>query len=157
MGITDLMQRHHLWLSTLPLTCNPINLHIWQVVTLAAVTAMDHGRKAMHAMLKAVPANPPPQYHQTPALPIATFALQADFGAYSKIMDINNITPPPPPNHPFFTKKDNRLTLKSSIFLLQIASRWIWTPPYKNSPGLARTTDGLILALAVLLLGNEQL
>jgi hypothetical protein len=116
LGITDLMQRHHLWLSIPPMTHNPINLHIWQVVTLAAVTAMDHGRKAMHAMLKSVPATPPPQHQRTPALSVITRAANAASGRFWCILQDyvdtdNNITPPPPPNHPFFTTKDNHLTL----------------------------------------------
>ena len=84
LGITDPIQRHHLWLSPPPLTRNPINLHIWQVVTLAAVTAMDHGRKAMSAMLKTIPATPPPQLHCTPALSAQhgkPMQPRADFGA----------------------------------------------------------------------------
>ena len=113
----EAMERHHLWLSSPPPTHHPINPSIWLVVTLAAFTAMEHGRKAMYAMQKETAPNHQtrrrPQIH-TP--PISVRAANAAVGRFWCLLqdyaDIGGpITPPPPLHHPFLTMKDNHLSL----------------------------------------------
>lgn len=117
----DAIQRYHIWLASPPQTRHPVDPSVWHVVSLAALTAMDHGRKTMYAMLKDVPSGPErrqqrPHHQNVPTLPPHVRAARAATARFwCLLQDYADIgggaSPPLPPGHPFFTMKGSYITL----------------------------------------------
>ena len=111
------LQRFHLWLSIPPPSHTPILAPIWQVVSLAALTAMEHGRRAMYAMTKN-PQQPPPtrhlSRHQPPPTPIPTQAANAASARFWCLLQDfadTGMGKTSPPSHPFLATRGGHLTL----------------------------------------------
>ena len=51
-------KRHHIWLLHPPPATPPIDPAVWRPVTVAALAAMEHGRKSMYAMREEEPTTP---------------------------------------------------------------------------------------------------
>ena len=110
-GAPPALPQHSIWLATPP---PAVHEGVWSVVCLAAVEAMDHGRRRMHAMQHSA-ADPPPA-----ASIVATCSRSAVARFWSLLADFAALRCAPavwhvhcPPDHPFlfFDEAAGRFTV----------------------------------------------